>query len=134
MKDIESLVNLLPTIIERCEDGQNKVIGRLQIIRTWNEEGKAYAYDEIDRRAKVQTVEWIDDMLALLKEQKAAINQLNGCVNEFGKDVVPVVRCKDCIYYDQGDERHICNPGTGSCIIQGVYCVDNWFCAGGERR
>lgn len=48
-----------------------KVIGHLLIIRTWNEVGKAYAHDEMDKREKAKTVEWIDETLELLKEQEA---------------------------------------------------------------
>lgn len=50
---------------------REKVIGHLQIIRTWNEVGKAYAFDESDKKEKAKTVEWIDDALELLKEQEA---------------------------------------------------------------
>ena len=48
---------------------REKVIDHLLIIRTWNEVGKAYAYDEMDKKEKTKTVEWIDDALELLKEQ-----------------------------------------------------------------
>ena len=50
---------------------REKVIDHLLIIRTWNEVGKAYAYDEMDKKEKAKTVEWIDDALELLKEQKS---------------------------------------------------------------
>ena len=49
---------------------REKVIDHLLIIRTWNEVGKAYAYDEMDKKEKAKTVEWIDDALELLKEQE----------------------------------------------------------------
>ena len=49
---------------------REKVIGHLLIIRTWNEVGKAYAHDEMDKREKAKTVEWIDETLELLKEQE----------------------------------------------------------------
>ena len=49
---------------------REKVIDNLLIIRTWNEVGKAYAYDEMDKKEKAKTVEWIDDALKLLKEQE----------------------------------------------------------------
>lgn len=60
------------------------VIDHLQIIRTWNEVGKAYAHDEMDRREKAKTVEWIDDALALLKEHgwisvNDRLPNCNGC-------------------------------------------------------
>lgn len=48
---------------------REKVIDHLLIIRIWNEVGKAYAYDEMDKHEKAKTVEWIDDTLKLLKEQ-----------------------------------------------------------------
>ena len=50
---------------------REEVIDHLLIIRTWNEVGKAYAYDEMDKKEKAKTVEWIDDALKLLKEQEA---------------------------------------------------------------
>lgn len=50
---------------------REKVIDHLLIIRTWNEVGKAYAHDEMDKKEKTKTVEWIDDALTMLKEQKA---------------------------------------------------------------
>ena len=50
---------------------REKVIDHLLIIRTWNEVGKAYAYDEMDKKEKAKTVEWIDDALKLLKDQEA---------------------------------------------------------------
>lgn len=49
---------------------REEVIDHLYIIRTWNEVGKAYAYDEMDKKEKAKTVEWIDDVLELLKEQE----------------------------------------------------------------
>ena len=38
----------------------------------------------------------VADALELLKEQQAEINKLNGFINGFSKDAVPVVRCKNC--------------------------------------
>ena len=46
-------------------------------------------HDSFDRVA-------IADMVKLLKEQQAEINKLNGFINGFSKDAVPVVRYKDC--------------------------------------
>ena len=55
---------------------RRKVICHLQIIRTWNEVGKAYAYDEMDKKEKAKTVEWIDDTLKLLEEQQKLIDKI----------------------------------------------------------
>ena len=42
----------------------------------------------------------IDDALEMLKEQEAKIEQLNRFINGFSRDAMPVVRCKDCEYYN----------------------------------
>lgn len=39
------------------------------------------------------------------------------------KDLVEVVRCKDCKYYM-----------TLHCTCDGCYISDDWYCADGERR
>ena len=41
-------------------------------------------------------------------------------------DAVPVVRCKDCLYYNAGFE----------CLKEGygIEYPQDWFCAGGQRR
>lgn len=60
---------------------REKVIDHLLIIRTWNEVGKAYAYDEMDKKEKTKTVEWIDDVLELLKEQEPVEPKYNARTN-----------------------------------------------------
>ena len=50
---------------------KEKVISHLRIIRTWNKVDKAYAHEEVDKKEKAKTVEWIDDALELLEEQDA---------------------------------------------------------------
>ena len=67
-----------------------------------------------------------EDALALLKEQEAKIEQLNRFVNGFSRDAIPVVRCKDCKYYDYHNgcmSWHDVNSKN-----------DNWYCADGERK
>lgn len=71
--------------------------------------------DEMDREKVIAQCEWAikqtsstiiesktfyEEVLALLKEQEAKIEQLNRFVNGFSRDAIPVVRCKDCKYYD----------------------------------
>ena len=75
------------------------------------------------------------DILALLKEQEARIEQLNRFVNGFSRDAVPVVRCKDCKHY----RINTVYPGTNMIM---TYCAKTgiaesrleWFCADGERK
>ena len=49
---------------------REKVISRLQIIRTWAAVGKDPIYNGIEPRCCEDIVTWIDDALALLKEQE----------------------------------------------------------------
>ena len=70
--------------------------------------------------------ELIRDALALLKEQKEEIEQLNRFVNGFSRDAMPVVRCKDCKYFLA--ER-------GECLRHHFviyFSNGNWFCADGK--
>lgn len=47
-------------------------------------------------------------------------------------DAVPVVRCRDCKYYN----ITCCSPGFGWCERSGHNhgTTDNWFCADGRDR
>ena len=56
----------------------------------------------------------MDDIYALLKEQKA------------------VVRCKDCIYWDEECTEE-CDNSDSVCFHNG-WCKPDWFCADGERK
>jgi len=61
-----------------------------------------------------------------VKEQEAEIGTLNRFVNGFSRDAIPVVRCKDCKYYDYHNgcmSWHDVNSNN-----------NNWYCADGERR
>ena len=70
--------------------------------------------------------EHCQNILALLKEQEAEIEQLKRFVNGFSRDAMPVVRCKDCKHY----------AGNGWCNRPGINPTkhDDWFCADGERK
>lgn len=47
---------------------------------------------------------------------------------DLGPDVVPVVRCRDCRYYNSE------GPGVGRCGQGGPGREDDDFCSRGERR
>ena len=46
-------------------------------------------------------------------------------------DAVPVIRCKDCRYYN----TNYCGDGFGWCERNGIGhgTSDDWFCADGEK-
>ena len=48
------------------------------------------------------------------------------------KDMVEVVRCKDCKYWDEGHTEE-CGNLDSVCYHNG-WCKPDWFCAGGKRR
>ena len=68
----------------------------------------------------------ISDALTLLKEQEETIDELNGFINGFSRDAVPVVRCKDC--------KHIGNMYKCPVFYSKEKQSDNWFCADGRKK
>lgn len=107
--DKKHLLNTFDDIIElMATQGQKIVCGRLQEIRK------------------------------LLKEKDAEIEQLNGYVNGFSKNAVPVVRCKDCVYgmvfkNVHGEQKIDCmSPGHNGTYVEAHKL--NWFCADGRKR
>jgi len=47
-------------------------------------------------------------------------------------DAVPVVRCKDCVHWDEGHTEE-CTNSDSVCFRNG-WCKPDWFCADGERK
>lgn len=56
------------------------------------------------------------DVIDLLKEQPTV-------------DAVPVVRCKDCQWFDANDDYY-----DSYCDKNGISVEEDFFCADGERR
>ena len=69
-----------------------KVIGALDGI-----------YSRLGGWMTVRELDTITIAKELLKEQKQTIEKLNKFINEFSKDAVVPVRCKDCKYFDGQD-------------------------------
>lgn len=55
-----------------------------------------------------------------------------------GKDVefVKVVRCGECIYWEDDWEPSMCNSDTNRhyCVINDLFPTGDWFCKEGHRR
>lgn len=47
-------------------------------------------------------------------------------------NMVEVVRCRDCIYWDKGHTEE-CDNSDSVCFHNG-WCKPDWFCADGERK
>ena len=89
---------------------KEKVISHLRIIRTWNKVDKAYAHEEVDKKEKAKTVEWIDDALELLKEQEAVEPEVE-VLNEIDR----LYRCQRChgyLFYDGQKYCGRCGQGV----------------------
>lgn len=65
---------------------RDKVISRLQIIRTWAEVGKNYNGIQGDDCLR-DVVDWIDDALALLKEQEPRVLTLEETLHRLKEPV-----------------------------------------------
>ena len=49
-------------------------------------------------------------------------------------DAEPVVRCKDCAYYDKTRRFMWKDISKYACIVHDTWCIEDYFCAYGERR
>ena len=65
--------------------------------------------------------EWVDGVYDAIN----AVEDVNAV------DAAPVIRCKDCRYYN----TNYCGDGFGWCERKGIGhgTSDDWFCADGER-
>lgn len=50
------------------------------------------------------------------------------------KDMEPVVRCKDCRWYDNSDVCHNPRYGDGHANYQPPYVDEDYWCKDGERK
>jgi len=73
---------------------RDKVISRLQIIRTWAEVGKNYNGIQGEGCLR-DVVDWIDDALVLLKEQEP--REWIYCEDDSGQDGY---RCPKCGFFE----------------------------------
>ena len=75
-------------------------------------ENKIAIAENNDQNTLFVTLDVLKEILALLKEQEA------------------VVRCKDCINWDNHTEE--CSNSDSTCFRNG-WCKPDWFCADGEK-
>lgn len=82
-------------------------------------------YDELTKKTKYLPISAIDDTFITTSD----INSIT--------DIVNIVRCKDCIYFDI---KNSANQGTCDCGYRGLnydaelYTYPNDFCSYGIRR
>ena len=83
-------------------------------IEEWAKDFKSYVNAlDMPRDDYKGIMEYIDDALELLKEQPQ------------------IVRCKDCIFSEQINDRYIC-INAGHC--QSKSNAQDWFCADGVKK
>lgn len=91
-------------------------------------------------------IKWLADCRerrsAMTPMAEQAVLTFNECISQVKKssevDAVPVVRCRDCIWYEiaqlkkDGTEDRRYKPSY--CSFWDKYFEPDWFCAEGERR
>ena len=60
------------------------------------------------------------------------IKAIEGIANECTADVVEVVRCKDCVYWDGPGYKGLCEAPMNGLVRE--YTDDDSFCSYGERK
>lgn len=105
------------------------LISRSSVLKGIEELQKSPWYNygkELDRNFPFPHLEYI-----ARKEAVIVIHDL--CIKkEPAVDAVPVIRCKDCRYYNT---HYYCGDGFGWCERNGSghSTSDDWFCADGQR-
>ena len=91
----------------------------------------------ISRKAAVSRISDLI-VLELRGERIPTWNEVYKALNDLPTvDAVPVVRCKDCKYYQTDDVKCPCNIGLENSVPDAEYTwvpEPDWFCADGERR
>lgn len=72
-----------------------------------------------------------DSMPSLIRGSFLTKEQVEKIKEPF-RNLVFVVRCKDCIHWDKGHTEE-CDNSESVCFHNGC-CKPNWFCADGERK
>lgn len=98
------------------------------------EDMKQSLYTFIDTRCTVDAVP-VKNIEQLKWERDTAIEQLEEHGISFGckADVVAVVRCKDCRWYDKSTASGTYEPVAYRCVLHQRFTIDVQFCSDGER-
>ena len=83
-------------------------------------------YDSITHQALNMAIEALSADTVSFETQVESTRQV---LDNFAKDRVKVVRCKDCKYRDPEDER--CDHGAVNFLLRRT---DNDYCSYGERK
>lgn len=113
--------------------------------REWLENEISDKAEYIESEGYPVVAHTLRDALALLKEQKAEIDEISDEYLDLGKEMAKqpeIVRCKDCKHrgkWTSGDFSYVEFPDGSKCPGQSedpFYSWrpdDDWFCAEGER-
>lgn len=82
---------------------------------------RAAAIAKVERARKAARTLTGMDFVMMLKDQPAV-------------DAVPVVRCKNCKYWDADWKPNNVQDGVHFCPMVSLVRRGDWFCADGERR
>ena len=86
----------------------------------------------IEREAAIAVIhKWLSDIFGIDEVECTVLNKRLNAIP--AADVVPVVRCKDCEYWDATQEAPL-SEGCFLCTLEGGYPKGDFYCALGERR
>lgn len=115
-------------------------------VNEWAKDFKGFVNElQMPRDDYNGIMEFIDDALALLKEQEAEVNDRQKKVEfiesyikigngnyEWSDNHGELIRCKDCVHWDKGHSEECEN--TDSICFHNGWCEPDWFCADGKRK
>ena len=87
-----------------------------------------------ERHSDSEVTQIAQDAIALLKKQADDIERLTRYINDFSRDAVPVVRCKDCEKRPDEHKTELNGKLYRYCELHRRWTTDDWFCADGKRR
>lgn len=96
-------------------------------------------FDEIQESGKSKQVKVIFDSennkITRFDDEKLSLewNGDNNVISIPAKDIVEVVRCKDCVYFVSNNLKY-CNKHIDCWGSSEIYVDDDDFCSFGERR
>ena len=91
----------------------------------------------MDREKVIHAVEtafelWIDEYTGCSWFKEDEVRQAKEDALALMKDQPKVVRCKDCIHWEEGSTEE-CDNSDSVCFHNGR-CKPYWFCADGEMK
>ena len=97
----------------------------VESLRWYEKEYKGSIMDEDDKKTFSLAADVLEDLLQSVAEWTAKYEE----ERDKNKDAVPVVRCRDCQWFDANGDYY-----DAYCDKNGISVEEDFFCADGERK